>query len=678
MISRLRRSSVLLPATLLACLALLAITTGAFLLNIQLRDNERTHAATEARQLAFGLSRQASESFWRVREEFIFSLGNLPYERLLLEDEPRPETLVPVRRFLSLNQNLVRELVVTSPDGTSRSATLDEASYFKLSPRSSGGLPSLPAGTVAISGIVQGPRGEVLATVTALIDPVRFWRDTLTTFSLSHPNLWLHLLDAEGRPVITRHGGNIIKSAPVFTDEVRAGLRENAREGYEARLFQSVQQDGRPLRLISAYVPVHIEAWRGLLMTSADEQIVLGAAGTALRLLTLGSIGLLVLVILSFVLFIRHTVRNQSQLEDGRRRIETVLNTVQSGILLVHAHTGRVTEVNAAALTLLGAGPADILGRTIESLLPSAGTSLIGSTSEGTRFAARVHTRSGPDRHVLAATAPLNLAGSLHTLCSFVDITALKETEARLHEAVARAERSAAAAETANRAKSAFLAMMSHELRTPLNSILGLSESMIEHIHGPLTEKQERYLKIVHTSGRDLLRLINDILDLAKIESDPEPLSLALCSVRTLCEAGLHPARALASRRKQTLDILLPEPSVTIRADARRFQQALGNLLGNASKFTPPGGVLGLHVTTTPTHVGICIWDRGIGIAPENLDRIFEPFVQLDARLSREYEGTGLGLTLVKRIITLHQGRSEVTSTPGEGSRFTLTLPRTS
>jgi signal transduction histidine kinase len=675
--TRLRRSSVLLPAALLAGLALLAVTSGAFLLHLQLRDNERTRAAIEARQLAFGLSRQAAESFWRVREEFIFSLGNLPYQSLLLKDKPAPDTLVPVRRFLSLNQNLVRELVVTSPDGTTRSATLDNASYFKLSPLSQDGLPSPGNGAVTISGIVQGPRGEVLATVTAIIDPVRFWRDTLTTFSLSHPSLWMSLIDSEGRPILTRHGGDIVKNPPMFTDGVRARLRENARAGYEERLFQTVEQDGRALNLISASVPVRIETWSGLLMTSADEEVVLGAAGDALRLLALGAVGLLFLVALSFVLFIRHTLRNQSQLEDGRRRIETMLNTVQSGILLVNAVTRRVTEVNAAAIALLGDGPEHLLGRRIDSLLLVSADDSEGLPVCAT-FEARVHTRSGPRRHVLAATAPLDLADSPHLLCSFVDITPLKETESRLNETVARAERSALAAETANRAKSAFLAMMSHELRTPLNSILGLSESIIERVHGPLTEKQERYLKLVHTSGRDLLGLINDILDLAKIESDPEPLSLALCPARTLCEAGLHPARALANRRKQTIELSLPDASVSVRADARRFQQALGNLLGNAIKFTPPGGVVGLEVNTTETDVHICVWDRGIGIAPENLTRIFEPFVQLDARLSREYEGTGLGLTLVKRIITLHGGRIEVASTPGEGSRFTIILPRMS
>jgi PAS domain S-box-containing protein len=669
---------VLLRATLLAGVVVGAIIGGAFLLHRQLRDNERQRAVTEARQLAFGFSRQSSESFWRVREEFIFSLGNLPYERLLLEDAPRPETLVPIRRFLSLNQNLVRAVVVTSPSGISRSATLENASYFKLSPLSPSGLPDSDPAAVTLSGIVQDSRGDTLAVVTAIIDPVHFWRDSVSTFSLSHPSLWINLIDTEGRPVVTRHGGDLIKTPLVFTDQVGDALRTDAREGYENLLFHSVMQDGRTLEFISAYVPMHIENMGALLMISADEKVVLGAAGNALQLLTIGALSILLLVTLSFVLFIRHTLRNQAQLEDGRRRIETVLNTVQSGILLVHAHTGRVTEVNAAAIALLGGSPADILGQSLETLLPAARQSMTQSTPAGTRFEARVNTRSGPDRHVLAATAPLNLAGSLHTLCSFVDITALKETESRLKEAVTQAEQSARVAETANRAKSAFLAMMSHELRTPLNSILGLTESVTERAHGPLTEKQEKYLRLVLDSGRDLLGLINDILDLAKIESDLTPLSLAPCSVRTLCEASLHPIRLFASRRQQTVETVLPDVSVSVSADSRRFQQSVGNLLANASKFTPVGGSIGLEVATTATDVSLSVWDRGIGIAPENLERIFEPFVQLDARLSREYQGTGLGLTLVKRITTLHGGRISVVSTAGQGSRFTLTFPRVS
>lgn len=661
---------VLHQAAVLAALAVLAVVIGAVLVNQQLRDSERKRAVNECRQLAFGDSRQAVDSFWRVREEFIFSLTNLPYERLLDAKEPAPGTLVTVRRFLALNQNIIRKLVVTRPDGYSRSASISGENYFALSPLAETGLPDPSADTVNLSGVVQAADGSIRAHVTAVIDPMRFWQDNLASFSLSHPNLWIHLIDARGRPVITRHGAAILTSTPVLSTGAQQQLQADARDSYEGRLVHSLSHDGRSLDLISAYVPVRIEAWRGLLMVSADEELVFGAGANALRLVAIMSGVLLALVTAIFLLIARHTLRHQRQIEESRLRIETVLNTVQSGILLIHSRTGRVTEVNAAALSLLGTEAEDILGQRIDTLLPVA-----TETARTGRFEACIHPRTGSDRHVLANTAPLNLADSLYLLCSFVDITPLKETELRLQEAVTRAEHSAREAETANRAKSAFLAMMSHELRTPLNSILGLSESLIEKIHGPLTEKQERYLGLVLSSGQSLLDLINDILDLARIESGAEPLQLKPVSLLTLCEAALQVVRPASVKRRQTIETVLPDPGLVIRADPRRFKQILVNLLSNAVKFTPAEGTLGLRAVATEKEIRVCVWDRGIGIAEENRERIFKPFVQLDARLSREYAGTGLGLALVRQLTVLHGGRIEVSSVLGEGSAFTVVVP---
>jgi CheY-like chemotaxis protein/anti-sigma regulatory factor (Ser/Thr protein kinase) len=216
---------------------------------------------------------------------------------------------------------------------------------------------------------------------------------------------------------------------------------------------------------------------------------------------------------------------------------------------------------------------------------------------------------------------------------------------------------------------------MSHELRTPLNSILGLSESLLERIHGSLTDKQDRYLHLVLTSGRHLLSLINDILDLAKIESGREDLQLVPCQIGAICNSALEVVQPMAAKRGQSLSVEMAPNPLYVSADGRRLQQILVNLLGNAIKFTPDGGSLGLRVQATPSHAILCVWDRGIGIGSNDLPRIFKPFVQLDARLAREYGGTGLGLALVKQLVALHNGRVEVTSTPGEGSTFTVTLP---
>ena len=235
--------------------------------------------------------------------------------------------------------------------------------------------------------------------------------------------------------------------------------------------------------------------------------------------------------------------------------------------------------------------------------------------------------------------------------------------------------RANAALDRASRLKDAFLASVSHELRTPLNAVLGLSESLLERLHGPLTEKQDRYLAQIHESGQHLLDLINDILDLAKIEAGQQALDRTVFPLAELCEAALALVAPIAQRRRQSLESELPPASLQLDADPRRLKQILVNLLGNAAKFTPTGGRLGLRVAHDADWLRLEVWDKGIGIAPKHLGRLFTPFQQLDSGLDRDYSGTGLGLSLVKQLTLLHGGTVEVHSRPGEGSTFTVLLP---
>jgi signal transduction histidine kinase/DNA-binding response OmpR family regulator len=241
------------------------------------------------------------------------------------------------------------------------------------------------------------------------------------------------------------------------------------------------------------------------------------------------------------------------------------------------------------------------------------------------------------------------------------------------------AELSAANAELARtaRAKDEFLASMSHELRTPLNAILGLTEALQEQTRGPLNERQLNSLKTIEESGRHLLALINDILDLSKIEADKLELQLDLVTVETLCEASLQFIKQTALKKNIKILFNLDHSLAVIRADARRLKQILVNLLSNAVKFTPERGQVGLEVTVEPERetIHFTVWDTGVGIAPEHLSWLFKPFMQIDSTLSRQYEGTGLGLALVYRLTELHRGSVSVTSTPERGSRFTVSLP---
>ncbi|WP_413173070.1 CheR family methyltransferase [Anabaena azotica] len=226
------------------------------------------------------------------------------------------------------------------------------------------------------------------------------------------------------------------------------------------------------------------------------------------------------------------------------------------------------------------------------------------------------------------------------------------------------------------RLKDEFLANMSHELRTPLNAILGRTEILQEGIHGNLNEAQLSALTTIENSGYHLLSLINDILDLAKIEAGKIELTILPTNIKLLCESSLAFVKEQALKKGIQLNFSIPENLVRINLDELRMRQVLINLLSNAVKFTPAGGNVSLEVEIDNSlWLMILVKDTGIGIASENLESLFQAFVQIDSGLSRNYEGTGLGLALVKKLVTLHCGTVTVTSKLGQGSCFTIRLP---
>jgi len=278
------------------------------------------------------------------------------------------------------------------------------------------------------------------------------------------------------------------------------------------------------------------------------------------------------------------------------------------------------------------------------------------------------------------------------------DITEFKQAEERLRQVNDQLLMANAELAQATQLKDDFLANMSHELRTPLNAILGMSEGLMDEVFGELNDRQRRCVTTIEKSGRHLLDLINDILDLAKIEAGKLELHPSPVSARLVCDSSLTFVRHMATSKNIQLSVHIQDEIREIHVDERRIRQVLINLLTNAVKFTPEGGKVTLTVFTdqpevdneslwgqfaerssaSELHPDACVafsvCDTGIGIAPENMGKLFQSFVQIDSSLSRQYAGTGLGLALVRRLVELHGGSISVESQLGKGSCFTVRI----
>jgi signal transduction histidine kinase len=255
--------------------------------------------------------------------------------------------------------------------------------------------------------------------------------------------------------------------------------------------------------------------------------------------------------------------------------------------------------------------------------------------------------------------------GVVELLQTFASQSALAIENARLFREL----------ELASRHKSEFLANMSHELRTPLNAIIGFSEVLTEQLFGELNDKQLEYQRDILASGQHLLSLINDILDLSKVEAGRMELELGTFSLREALENGLTMLKERAGRHGIALGLEIEEGLDEVEADERKVKQVVFNLLSNAVKFTPDGGRVALSARSADGEVRVAVSDTGVGIGADDLPYVFEEFRQV-GQATAKAEGTGLGLPLAKRFVELHGGRMWIESQPGVGSTFTFTLPQ--
>jgi len=373
-------------------------------------------------------------------------------------------------------------------------------------------------------------------------------------------------------------------------------------------------------------------------------------------------------------------ITQRKQAEEALRQSEERFRMLVSGVkdyaIFMLDPDGRVASWNAGAERFKGYQAHEIIGQpssrfyTAEDLAddkPGRGLRIAAAEGRAEDEGWRVRKDGSRFWANVVLTALRDENGKLLGFSKITrDITERKQTQEALMKAKEEAERS-------NKFKDQFLSTMSHELRTPLNAVLGFSDLLTEERYGPLNDKQRRYLTHIHTGGKHLLRLINDILDLSKIEAGRLQLAIESVSIEGSFAEVIDTLRPLADKKSQSL-VVNAAPELNVRADHTRFKQILMNLLGNAIKFTPDGGRIELMARPLGDVVRVEVRDSGPGIPVEEQQRIFEAFHRL-RQSEKGAEGTGLGLAITRRLVELHGGYLGLESQAGQGSCFYFTLP---
>ena len=387
----------------------------------------------------------------------------------------------------------------------------------------------------------------------------------------------------------------------------------------------------------------------------------------------------------------------RAETERVAQDLTQLIDTANAPIFGIDAD-GLVNEWNQTAARITGYSKDEVMGQDlVENFITDEYKASVGDVlrsalagEETANYEFPLYTKGGDRVQVLLnATTRRDAQGNIIGVVGVgQDITELDQARAaleserallarRVHERTDALRQANVELERANTLKDEFLASMSHELRTPLNTVLGMSEALAEGAYGELNTAQKAHLDHIHESGVHLLSLINDILDLSKIEAGQLEIEIQHVDIRELCESSMRLVRQSAKNKGLRFSYQEEIAFDGVLADPRRLKQALVNLLSNAVKFTPTGGQFGLRVSAEAgaDEMSFTVWDHGIGIPEDEIKDLFVPFRQLDSGLSREHAGTGLGLVITRRMVEMHGGSVALETEVGRGTSVTITIP---
>ncbi len=368
---------------------------------------------------------------------------------------------------------------------------------------------------------------------------------------------------------------------------------------------------------------------------------------------------------------IARDVSDQKRANTLRLALASIVDSSSDAIISKDL-SGTIRTWNLGASRLLGYTADEVIGRSILMLIPpdrhGEETMILERIRRGEVLQHFVSVRRHKDGSMVDVSV---------TISPMRDETGTVVGASKIVRDISAQKRFEAALQQATRMKSEFLANMSHELRTPLNGIIGFTELLVDERPGPLNPKQREFLRDILSSGQHLLQLINDVLDLAKVEAGRTELRIEAFSVRDVLDEVCATMRPAADRKRIGISVDIDPGLAEVVLDRQRFKQVLYNLLSNAVKFSADGAPVAVRAAaTSPDRFTISLIDHGIGIAAEDMPRLFAEFQQLDSSTTRPHEGTGLGLALTRRLVHLLSGQIEVQSQLGVGSTFILDLPR--